>query len=67
MVGANRWQAERTPRLRMSRTAKRSALRLVPGSPLCRDATIALFLSGLGFSAAAPQSRRSSSPSWAAR
>jgi SET family sugar efflux transporter-like MFS transporter len=32
-----------------------SALRLTLGSPLYRGATIALFLSGLGFSAAAPQ------------
>jgi SET family sugar efflux transporter-like MFS transporter len=32
-----------------------SALRLTLASPLYRDATVALFLSGLGFSAAAPQ------------
>src|SRR5690349_14653808 len=32
-----------------------SALRLTLASPLYRGATIALFLSGLGFSAAAPQ------------
>jgi MFS transporter, SET family, sugar efflux transporter len=32
-----------------------SSLRLTLGSPLYRGATIALFLSGLGFSAAAPQ------------
>ncbi|GAB3811741.1 MFS transporter [Kribbella italica] len=35
--------------------ARTSALRLVLGSPLYRGATVALFLSGLGFSAAAPQ------------
>jgi MFS transporter, SET family, sugar efflux transporter len=35
--------------------AQRSALRLVLASPLYRGATVALFLSGLGFSAAAPQ------------
>jgi SET family sugar efflux transporter-like MFS transporter len=36
-------------------TAARSAVRLTLTSPLYRGATIAMFLSGLGFSAAAPQ------------
>jgi MFS transporter, SET family, sugar efflux transporter len=36
-------------------TVPRSALRLTLSSPLYRGATIAMFLSGLGFSAAAPQ------------
>ncbi|WP_405063598.1 MFS transporter [Kribbella sp. NBC_01505] len=35
--------------------ARTSALRLTLASPLYRGATVALFLSGLGFSAAAPQ------------
>jgi MFS transporter, SET family, sugar efflux transporter len=35
--------------------AHMSALPLTLGSPLYRGATVALFLSGLGFSAAAPQ------------
>ena len=35
--------------------ARTSAVRLVLASPLYRGATLALFLSGLGFSAAAPQ------------
>ncbi|MFD4636165.1 MFS transporter [Lentzea sp. NPDC058436] len=36
-------------------TARTSALRLTVASPLYRGAAVALFLSGLGFSAAAPQ------------
>lgn len=40
---------------RTSAPAHHTALRLVLSTPLYRGATIALFLSGLGFSAAAPQ------------
>jgi SET family sugar efflux transporter-like MFS transporter len=43
------------PGRRTSEPARDSPLRLVVSSPLYRGATIALFLSGLGFSAAAPQ------------
>ncbi|MFI2566179.1 MFS transporter [Paenarthrobacter sp. NPDC018779] len=39
-------------------TRSPSALRVVLGSPLYRGATLALFFSGLGFSAAAPQIAR---------
>jgi SET family sugar efflux transporter-like MFS transporter len=43
------------PGRRASESTSDSPLRLVLSSPLYRGATIALFLSGLGFSAAAPQ------------
>ena len=43
------------PGRRETEPARDSPLRLVLSSPLYRGATIALFLSGLGFSAAAPQ------------
>ena len=43
------------PGRRVSEPARDSPLRLMLSSPLYRGATIALFLSGLGFSAAAPQ------------
>ena len=39
----------------LSEPTQRSPLRLVLSSPFYRGATVALFLSGLGFSAAAPQ------------
>ena len=43
------------PGRRASGSTRDSPLRLVLSSPLYRGATLALFLSGLGFSAAAPQ------------
>ncbi|WP_042394625.1 MFS transporter [Streptacidiphilus carbonis] len=48
-------QAEATGPALGERAERASALRLVLGSPLYRGATVALFLSGLGSSAAAPQ------------